>query len=202
MIWQRGDQAVHISLGDGRAAPIAAPRNEVIARHNDHGWHIALDGEALVALDDAGKFAWRVDVRFAAVLGIIAGRSYEVPMVRVAHLNGVSGIGHVELLDIDATGSKRGQAAFPMPGIALLGQDFAAANGDTVLAVRMDTSLQHDFVVGYDGHSAVVWTWHLPIMARPDPVGVVIANDGVVVFHDGDRLTILPPLSQSATPPQ
>ena len=199
VIWQRGEQAVHVTLGDGRATPIAAPRHEVIARKGDRAWHIALDGEALVALDDGGKPAWHVDVRFAAVLGIIPGRSYEVPMVRVAHLNGVSGIGHVELLDIDATGSKRGQAAFPMPGIALLGHDFAAANGNTVLAVRMDSSLQHDFIVGYDGHSTVLWTWHLPVIARPDPVGVAIANDGVVVFHDGDRLTVLPPLSQSPT---
>ena len=37
--------------------------------------------------------------------------------------------------------------------------------------------------------------------SAPDPVGVAIAPDAVVVFHDGDTLTILPELSAPPTAP-
>jgi hypothetical protein len=123
-------------------------------------------------------------------------------MVRVAHLEGVSGRGFVEVLDIDATGSKRGQAAFPVPGIQLLGHA-SAADGGVALAIRLDTSLRRDFIARYDGRGNLLWVWPLPDALRSDPVGVAIASDDhVVAFHDGNRVTVLPPRgpSENATP--
>jgi hypothetical protein len=46
-----------------------------------------------------------------------------------------------------------------------------------------------------------MWTYQLPQLPRPDPVGIAIANDAVVVFHDGDTLTVLPELSAPPTAP-
>jgi hypothetical protein len=41
----------------------------------------------------------------------------------------------------------------------------------------------------------------LPEVPRADPVGVAIAPDAVLVFHDGDTFTVLPVLSSSPTAP-
>jgi hypothetical protein len=41
----------------------------------------------------------------------------------------------------------------------------------------------------------------LPETPRADPVGVALADDAVVVFHDGDTVTILPELSSPPTAP-
>jgi hypothetical protein len=38
-------------------------------------------------------------------------------------------------------------------------------------------------------------------MPRPDPVGIALTRDAVVVFHDGDTLTVLPELSAPPTAP-
>jgi hypothetical protein len=201
LIWIRGDAA--ISFGpDGDAVPVSAAPPPAIAVHGGKTFRIAIEDEALVARDDTGAEAWRIRTRFAAVLGVVPGQPHEVPMVRVAHLDGVSGRGFVEVLDIDATGSKRGQAAFPVPGIQLLGHG-VDDDGGVVLAVRLDTTLRRDFLVRYDGRGNLRWVWPLPDRVRTDPIGVAIATDGhVVAFHDGDRVTILPPgeASKNATP--
>jgi hypothetical protein len=41
----------------------------------------------------------------------------------------------------------------------------------------------------------------LPEQPRADPIGVAVAPDAVIVFHDGDTLTILPELSAPPTAP-
>jgi hypothetical protein len=140
-----------------------------------------------------------------------AGRAYatllgavylpeQLPMVRVSNPGAYGGHPELLLLDIDATGSLHGQVAFPVPGIGLLGHAIDEV-GDTALAVRLDTSLQRDFIVGYAANALLMWVYPLPMEQRADPVGVAIARDAVVVFHDGDTLTILPELSAPPTAP-
>jgi hypothetical protein len=87
-----------------------------------------------------------------------------------------------------------------MPGIALLGWG-ASAVGDVAIAVRLDRSLRRDFIAGYAVNAMVRWVYPLPEQPRPDPVGVAVASDAVIVFHDGDTVTILPELSAPPTAP-
>ena len=47
----------------------------------------------------------------------------------------------------------------------------------------------------------LMWVYPLPHQPRPDPVGLAVTSDAVVVFHDGDTLTILPELSAPPTAP-
>jgi hypothetical protein len=187
--WQRGAHAVEVDLLAGQAGPVAPEPDVVIARAGARTWRIGLDDEALVGTGAGGGASWRVDTRFAAVLGVVPGQAHEVPMVRVAHLDGTSGRGFVELLDIDATGSRRGQAAHPVPGIVLLAHAFSA--GATTLAIRLDTSLRHDFIAAYDRSAALHWVWPLPVTTRLDPVGLAITDQHVLVFHDGEYLSVL-----------
>ena len=161
------------------------------ATHQGKSWQIGIEDQALVARDPRGQEAWRIGQRFAAVVGIVPGLPYEVPMVRVAHLNGVSGRGFLELLDIDATGSQRGQAAFPVRGISVLGHGMNA-DGLTAIAIRLDASIQRDYVMAYDQRGTHMWAWQLPERPRPDPVGVWVEPARVVVFLDTDRVVVLP----------
>jgi hypothetical protein len=67
--------------------------------------------------------------------------------------------------------------------------------------VRLDASLERDFIVGYAANALLMWVYPLPHQPRADPVGLAIARGAVVVFHDGDTLTILPELSAPPTAP-
>jgi hypothetical protein len=105
------------------------------------------------------------------------------------------------LFDIDATGSLNGQVTMsPAPGIGLIGHAIDPV-GDVALAVRLDTSLERDYIAGYAANALLMWTWPLPRVPRADPVGIAIAHDAVVVFHDGDTFTVLPELSAPPTAP-
>jgi hypothetical protein len=121
-------------------------------------------------------------------------------MIRVSNAGQFGGHSELSLLDIDATGSLHGQVAFPSPGIGLVGRAVDAV-GDTALAVRLDRSLARDFIVGYAANALLMWVYPLPAQVRLDPVGIALADDAVVVFHDGDTLTILPELSAPAAAP-
>ena len=142
----------------------------------------------------------------AALLGSVwlPGQS---PMIRVANVSGLSGKPEIRLLDIDATGSMNGQAAWtPVPGISLLGQAISPV-GDVALAIRMDKSIKRDFIAAYAANALLIYVYPLPEILRADPVGVAIALDdervpeAVIVFHDGDVVTVLPPLSSPPTAP-
>jgi len=122
------------------------------------------------------------------------------PTVRVASVGSFGGVAEMDLLDIDATGLLHGQAAFPVPAISLLGTAIDAV-GNTAIAVRMDASLRHDFVVGYAANAYLAYVYPLPEVPRIDPVGVAVASDAVLVFHDGDTFTVLPELSSPPTAP-
>ena len=56
-------------------------------------------------------------------------------------------------------------------------------------------------MAGYAANGLVMWWWPLPHRQRADPIGVAIAPEVVVVFHDGDTLSILPELSAPPTAP-
>jgi len=125
-------------------------------------------------------------------------------MLRTATVEGRE----IRLHDLDANGSMTEPAApIAVPGIAVLAQAISPV-GDVALAIRLDRSLQHDYVAGYAASALLRWVYPLPETARVDPIGLAIALDAdrapaaVVVFHDGDTVTILPALSASenATP--
>ena len=122
------------------------------------------------------------------------------PMLRVASAS--TRFPDINLIDIDATGSLRAQVAKPTPGIDVLASAISVV-GDVAIAIRMDSSLRRDLVVGYAANAVLMWVYPLPEHQRVDRIGVAIADeaDAVVVFHDGDTLTILPELSAPPTAP-
>jgi len=180
--WQRTGYAVDVDLTTGTATPASPLPAAITARHGKRSWQIQLGDDALEAIG-SGADSWKISTRFAALLGVIPGVGHEVPTVRVAHLNGTSGRGFVGVLDIDATGSRRGQAAHPIPGIVVLAHAFL--DGDTALAVRLDTSLRHDYLAAFDRRANLRWLWPLPELTRVDPVGLAISDAAVYAFFDG-----------------
>ncbi|MEZ4366276.1 MAG: hypothetical protein R2939_08295 [Kofleriaceae bacterium] len=189
--WQRGDAAVTFAVDDGRARASAARPRTVRATWRERSWDLGLEDEVLVARAPDGAVAWRIDATTAAVLGVIPAAGHEAPMVRVARIGGLSGRGMVGVLDVDATGSRHGQAAFPLPGISILASAMAD-DGTTALATRVDASLSRDVVALLDRRGAVAWVWPLPHREHVEPLGVAVADEVVLVFHDGDQLTWLP----------
>lgn len=190
--WQRGDVVVEFDPLAPLAIRSTATPPAVAATINNVALTFVHTDEAVVALDNKGQEQWRIGGRFAAVLGIVRGAAHEAPMLRVARIGTrFNPRGEIDLLDIDATGSRHGQAAFPIPGIALLGSA-VAADGACALASRVDTSLAHDVVVAYNAQARQRWVFALPETPRADPVGLAITNDAVLAFFDGDTLAVLP----------
>ena len=196
--WRRGDQAVTVDLLTGAAAPASIDPPPVHVVYRNHAWDISRTPERIVARE-RGKLAWQTRRAYGSLLGAVYLAEL-APMVRVASLGAFGGIPELNLLDIDATGSLHGQVAFPVPGIATLG-DAIDSVGNTAIAVRLDASLHHDFVVGYAANALLMYVYPLPEVMRADPVGVVVASDAVLVFHDGDTFTVLPELSAPPTAP-
>jgi len=203
--WRRGDTAVAIDVMSGVATPADAAPPPIGVTYKDRHWDISqIDGK-LVAREK-GKVAWGTEYPYTALIGSVwlPGQG---PMIRVANVSALSGFPEIRLLDIDATGSMNGQAAWtPVPGISLLGQAISPV-GDVALAIRMDKSIKRDFIAAYAANALLIYVYPLPEVLRADPVGVAIALDdervpeAVVVFHDGDLVTVLPPLSSPPTAP-
>jgi len=203
--WRRGDAAVAIDVMSGVATPAPAQAPPIEVTYKDRHWDIShVDGK-LVAREK-GKVAWSTDHPYTALIGAVwlPGQS---PMIRVANVSAHAGTPEIRLLDIDATGSMNGQAAWtPVPGISVLGQAISPV-GDVALAIRMDRSIKRDFIAAYAANALLIYVYPLPEILRADPVGVAIALDddrapeAVVVFHDGDTVTVLPPLSSPPTAP-
>lgn len=94
---------------------------------------------------------------------------------------------HVDGLELDTLGA-------PLPGISILGAA-QSARGFTV-AVRLDATLQHDYVAAVTADGQLAWVYPLPPppgAGRSLPVGVAMTDDAVVVFFDGQILAALPP---------
>lgn len=197
VMWRRGDETVGVELVTGVATKASGTQPPVVVTYKGKTWTITQDEDGIIKA--AGTPPWQTSRDYTQLLGAVylPGQG---PMVRAARTGAFAGHPEVNIFDIDATGSMHGQVAFPVPGIGLIG--FAVNSiGDTALAVRLDTSLERDFVAGYAANALLMWVWPLPKQARPDPVGLAVANDAVVVFHDGDTLTILPELSAPPTAP-
>lgn len=203
IVWTRGDAALEVDLDTDRAAATHAHPPAAIARYKNREFDIAIDpaSGALVAHDPTGAEQWRVLTKFAAIVGVLPGESYEAPMVRVVNLHGASGKGFVDVIDIDATGSTRGQAGTIVPGVALLGHAFLPTPGDTALAIALDAAGDRAYIAAHDGRGNLAWVSPLAEGPRADPVGLAFTDDrSVLVFHDGDRLTVLPPVAVSRIP--
>jgi len=196
--WRRGEHAVTIDLITGVAKPAAAEPPTVRVVYRTHTWDITRTDERIVAREH-GKLAWQTRDPYSALLGAVYLAEL-APMVRVARMGTFGRRAEMNLLDIDATGSLHGQAAFPVPGIGLLGHAIDAV-GNTAIAVRMDASLRHDFIVGYAANALLMYIYPLPEVPRVDQVGVATAPDAVLAFHDGDTFTVLPELSSPPTAP-
>jgi hypothetical protein len=195
--WRRGERAVAVDVVTGAATPAAPDPPPVHVVHGSRAWDIT-HRERIIA-HQRGKLAWQTQYAYTALLGAVYLHE-QSPMVRVASVGPFGGRAEMNLLDIDATGSLHGQAAFPVPAIGLLGHAIDAV-GNTAIAVRMDSSLRRDFVVGYAANALMMYVYPLPEVPRADPVGVAIAPDAVLVFHDGDTFTVLPELSAPPTAP-
>jgi hypothetical protein len=196
--WRRGERAVSIDLFTGVAKPAANVPPPVHVTYGGRAWDVAhVDGRIIGR--ERGKIAWQTQRTYTALLGAVHLRDLR-PMIRVMNIGPFDGRAELNLLDIDATGSLRGQAAFPVPAISALGHTIDAV-GNTAIAVRLDSSLRHDFIVGYAANAMMVYVYPLPEIPRADPVGVAVAADAVIAFHDGDTLTVLPELSSPPTAP-
>ncbi|HEU4735050.1 MAG TPA: hypothetical protein VFT22_44470 [Kofleriaceae bacterium] len=196
--WRRGELAVSVDLITGVARPASAEPPPVRVAYRGHAWDITRTDERIIARE-RGKLAWQTQHPYTALLGAVYLADL-APMVRVISIGAFGGRAEMNVLDIDATGSLHGQAAFPVPAITTLGHAMDAV-GNTAIAVRMDSTLRHDFLVGYAANALLMYVHPLPEVLRAEPVGVAIAPDAVLVFHDGDTLTVLPELSAPPTAP-
>jgi hypothetical protein len=168
-------------------------------------WEVEqLDGTLIARA--SGKHLWQREQPFTALLGAVYLPA-RAPMIRGAAFSGEAGAPELRLIDLDATGATTGpEATTPVPGIGVLAHAISPV-GDVALAVRLDRSLAHDYIAGYAANAQLRWVSPLPSIARADPIGVAVGLDAarapvaVVVFHDGDTVTILPALSSSPTAP-
>lgn len=203
--WRRGDAAVSIDVVTGVAKAARGGPSPIVVAYKDRRWDVTHEDDKVVARAK-GKIAWRTEHDVAALLGPVwlPGQS---PMIRVAGVAAAGGTPQIRLLDIDATGSGHGQAAWTaVPGIGFLGTAISPV-GDVALAIRLDRSIERDYLAAFAANALLIWVYPLPRVPRADPIGVAIALDeerapeAVVAFHDGDTLTILPPLSSPPTAP-
>jgi len=196
--WRRGDQAVSVDMITGVATPAAPAAPPVRVVYRTHAWDITRTDEHIIARE-RGKIAWQTRRPYTALVGAVYLTGFS-PMVRLTSIGVFAGNAELNLLDMDATGSMHGTAAFPVPAISALGHAIDAV-GNTAIAVRMDASLRHDFIVGYAANALLMYVYPLPEIPRAERVGVAIAPDAVLVFHDGDSFTVLPELSAPPTAP-
>jgi hypothetical protein len=194
--WRRGDEAVTVDLLTGVATRASIEPPPLVVTYKTRRWEVSLGDGKLVA---KGKQPWELDRTYTALLGAVYLPD-EAPMLRLVRFGSFAGNPEMNLFDIDATGSKHGQVSFPIPGISLLGHATSSV-GDVALAMRLDRSIRRDYIVGFAASSLLMWVYPLPVVDRADPVGVAIASEAVLVFHDGDTFTILPELSAPPTAP-
>jgi hypothetical protein len=196
--WRRGEAAVSVDLGTGVATAAAIDPPPIRVHDGNRTWEITRTEQRIIAREH-GKIAWQTRNAYTSLLGAVY-LTEQAPMVRATRIGEFAGSSEMNLLDIDATGSLHGQVAFPVPALSMLGYAIDAV-GTTAIAIRLDSSLRHDYIAGFAASALLIYVYPLPELDRPDPVGVAFAPDGVLVFHDGDLFTVLPELSAPATAP-
>lgn len=198
VVWRRGDSAVAIDLMTGVATPVPGGEPPVVITYKEKTWRVRRTENGFISAE--GKPSWQTERAYTTLLGAVY-LPEQSPMVRVSSATRHEGKPELLLFDIDATGSLAGQVSLhTAPGIGLIGHAIDSV-GDVALAVRLDTSLERDYIAGYAANALLMWTYPLPRVPRADPVGIAIASDAVVVFHDGDTFTVLPELSAPPTAP-
>ena len=200
LTWRRGAAAVSVDTLTGVAQPVdlaGAADPPIPIHYRDKTWAITRAADGTLHARSAGRDAWHTERPYGALLGGVY-LPEQAPMVRAVNLGHYGGSPELTLFDIDATGSLHGQVAFPVPALGLLGSAVSAV-GDAALAIRLDRSLRHDYIVGYAASALLMYVYPLPDVPRADPVGVAVTPDAVVVFHDGDTVTVLPELSAPPT---
>lgn len=198
--WRRGEESISIDLltGVATALPVYADDPPLVAVYKTKRWRVTRDLEGRIKAQ--GTPSWQTEDHYGPLLGIVYIPEM-APLVRTAKLFRRGGAPEILIFDMDATGSLHGQVSLsPIPGLAITGHA-ADSVGDVALAVRLDTSLQRDYIAGFAANGLLMWTYPLPQIPRPDPIGVAMAPDAVVVFHDGDTLTVLPEVSAPPTAP-
>lgn len=200
--WRRGDEALSIDTYTGVASPASAAPTPLAFTYKSRVWTVShLDGK----LVGTGPTPWKTERTYSALIGLV-WTADGAPLVRVMNAGAYMGAPELTLFDIDATGSMHAQVARPLPGIQVLASATSSI-GDAAIAARLDTSLERDIVAGYAANALLMWVYPLPRMPRPDPVGIAVApstpsaDGAVVVFHDGDTVTVLPDLSAPPTAP-
>jgi hypothetical protein len=199
LLWRRGERAVTVDELTGIATATAAIDPPLEVTYKQRAWQIRHGDDGIIRATQQGKPAWNTERSYTAVLGAVY-LPEQGPMVRVSNAGRWAGEPEMNLMDIDATGSMNGQVAMPVPGIGLVGHAIDAI-GDVAIAVQLDRSLDHHFIVGYAANALLMWVYPLPRVQRADQVGLAVAPDAVVAFHDGDTLTVLPELSAPPTAP-
>jgi hypothetical protein len=198
LVWRRGEAAVSIDPLTGIATPATADDPPVVVSYKGKTWEVRRTEDGVI--DAKGKPPWHTERSYGPLLGAVYIPE-QAPMIRVASTIMHAGTPEILISDMDATGSLHGQVTLnPVPGIAVTSSAISTV-GDVALAVRLDTSLQRDYIAGYAANALLIYTYALPQLPRPDPIGIAIAHDAVVVFHDGDTVTVLPELSAPPTAP-
>jgi hypothetical protein len=198
LVWRRGDEAVSIDMISGVAKRVAADAPPLAVAYKDRHWELRRTEDGVI--DAKGTPSWRTERPYGALLGAVYIPE-QAPMIRAASVSMHGGAPEILIFDIDATGSLHGQVTMsPVPGIAVTAHAIDSV-GDVAIAVRLDTSLERDYIAGYAANALLMWTYALPQVPRPDPIGIAMAPDAVVVFHDGDTVTVLPEVSAPPTAP-
>jgi hypothetical protein len=199
VVWRRGSHAVGVDLFSGQAWTHGTDEPPLVVHYKKRTWEISRRDDGVIRGREKGTDAWHTERHYGALLGAVY-LPEQSPMVRVSNAGHYGGAPELIVFDIDATGSLHGQVARPVPGVALSAHAIDSV-GNTVLAIQLDASLSRDYVAGYAANGLVMWVWPLPRRPRVDPIGVAIAPEVVVVFHDGDTVSILPELSAPPTAP-
>ncbi len=188
--WVRGEHAIAIDLTSGVATPASTDAPKLLASYRGKTYDAA-------AITEHGD---------ARLLGIVR-LPEQVPMARFAAVSARASAPEVRLLDASILNNGLGQAAWDgVPGIAVLAHAISPV-GDVAMAVRLDKSLRHDYIVGFAANALLRWVYPLPEVTRTEPIGIAIGLDderapvAVVVFHDGDLVTVLPEVSSPPTAP-
>ena len=194
--WKRGDLAVTIDVVSGIARPARAEEPAIAITYRGKRWAIRQDDDDRIVA--TGSAPWQTEHGYTDIAGVVWFDGS--PLLRIVNVGASANTPEVHVFDMDATGSLRATFARPVPGIAALAHA-VADSGDTAVVVRVDRSLARDVVAAYTPTALLVYVYALPVQKRVDPVGVAVADDAIVVFHDGESLTVLPAVSTAPTPP-
>jgi hypothetical protein len=183
------------------------PRGEVLAEAIETR-EVPIGARAASVSVPAGQF-WVVDdvleVRHhdpqslsnrSSVMNIAAapGALHALDDDRVRAFRLVPGERALQPIIIDPATLRLDDLGTAVPGIDLL----AAAHGTKgyAIAVRLDTSLANDYVAAFTTDGTLSYAYALPPPpngGRALPVGIAMTDDAVIVFHDGNTISALPP---------